>query len=163
MKDFAIPLRVNFPEGQVLYWKYFAINDNEASDINNIVFDTGGAIKKRTGYLTVPNNPIEKVATGTSIAVTGLTYEQLAYKVLEMTPDNERIEYWTVDPSIQGDKQHHKEEKDGEARGESGYDILCSIAGKHFPVMLADNRRNVGWVRVREYLKPHENQWKQCL
>lgn len=47
------------------------IADNEASDIQNIIFDLGGAIKKRYGSLTIPNNPVTAVATG---AVTGLSF-----------------------------------------------------------------------------------------
>lgn len=50
------------------------IKDNEASDLQNVVFDTPGAIKKRYGYTTIPNNPVAKVATGTTTAITGLTF-----------------------------------------------------------------------------------------
>lgn len=53
------------------------IEDNEATDLQNVVFDTGGAIKKRFGYLTWPNNPLSKVfGSGTDITVTGLGYYQ---------------------------------------------------------------------------------------
>ena len=52
------------------------IQDNEASDIQNVIFDTGGAIKKRFGFLTIPNNPVEKVSTGSVVALTGLGFYQ---------------------------------------------------------------------------------------
>lgn len=49
------------------------IQDNEASDIQNIIFDNGGALKKRYGFEIVPNTPIYQCATG---AITGLTFYQ---------------------------------------------------------------------------------------
>ncbi len=52
------------------------IKDNEASDLQNVVFDTGGAIKKRFGYTAIPNNPVTKVATGAVVSITGLGYYQ---------------------------------------------------------------------------------------
>lgn len=52
------------------------IADNEASDLQNIVFDTGGALKKRYGYDSIPSDIVGKVATGTTIAVTGLSFYQ---------------------------------------------------------------------------------------
>lgn len=53
------------------------IQDNEATDIQNVIFDTGGAIKKRFGYLTLPNNPAlstNKVTTGAVVSINGLAY-----------------------------------------------------------------------------------------
>ncbi len=52
------------------------IQDNEATDIQNVVFDTGGALKKRYGYLTIPNNPVQTVSTGSVVAITGLAFYQ---------------------------------------------------------------------------------------
>ncbi len=52
------------------------INDNESSDLQNVVFDTGGAVKKRFGYTTIPNAPIEKVSTGSIVCITGLAHYQ---------------------------------------------------------------------------------------
>ena len=49
------------------------IADNEASDIQNVIFDTGGALKKRYGFLTIPPNPL-KVSTGTTVCVNGLYF-----------------------------------------------------------------------------------------
>lgn len=45
------------------------IKDEESSDLQNVVFDTGGAIKKRFGYRTIPNNPTLQVSSN----VTGIT------------------------------------------------------------------------------------------
>lgn len=49
------------------------IDDNEATDIQNIVFDTGGALKKRFGYRTIPSSPAQQVATGAT-GITGLAF-----------------------------------------------------------------------------------------
>ena len=49
------------------------IEDNEATDIQNIVFDTSGAIKKRYGYRTLPiaTGAVYQAVTG---PITGLIY-----------------------------------------------------------------------------------------
>ncbi len=54
------------------------IADNEATDIQNIIFDTGGALKKREGYLTLPYESPRKVATGTAVCVNGLSFYEKA-------------------------------------------------------------------------------------
>ncbi len=54
------------------------IADNEATDIQNIVFDTGGALKKREGYQTLPYESPRKVATGTTVCVNGLWFYEKA-------------------------------------------------------------------------------------
>lgn len=50
------------------------IKDNEASNLQNIIFDTGAAIKKRLGFLTVPNNPVEKASTGSVVCINGIAF-----------------------------------------------------------------------------------------
>ena len=50
------------------------IKDNESSDLQNVVFDTGGAIRKRYGYLTIPRDPLEKASTGSVVCITGLAF-----------------------------------------------------------------------------------------
>ena len=50
------------------------IADNEATSIQNIVFDVGGALKKRFGYLTLSYKNPYKVSSGSSIAVTGTKF-----------------------------------------------------------------------------------------
>jgi hypothetical protein len=50
------------------------IADNEATDIQNIIFDTGGALKKRYGYTTLPSESPRIVATGAVVVPTGLAF-----------------------------------------------------------------------------------------
>ncbi len=87
----------------------------------------------------------------------GLTYQSLANEILRLSGD-ETIDYLVVDPAIQGDKSHHVEPKDGTVKGKSGYDTLNEIVNGRFSILLADNRRVVGWNRVRDLFKPYLNQ-----
>ena len=52
------------------------IKNNEATDIQNIIFDTGGALKKRFGYTTVGDTASQATAVGTGadISITGLKF-----------------------------------------------------------------------------------------
>jgi hypothetical protein len=50
------------------------IQDNEATDIQNIIFDTGGALVKRYGFDPVPSDTVQKAATGSVVAITGLSF-----------------------------------------------------------------------------------------
>ena len=78
----------------------------------------------------------------------GLHYDTLAQMLLDMS-EGEDIRYAVFDPSIFGDKQHHKEAKEGK----SGAEIMQEIIGDKFPIMRGDNRRLEGWANVRQYLK----------
>lgn len=49
------------------------IADGEATDIQNVVFDTGGAIKKRFGYTSIPSPAVQKVVSNAT-GVTGLSF-----------------------------------------------------------------------------------------
>lgn len=49
------------------------IADNESTDLQNIIFDTGGVIRKRFGYLNVPRNPISKLDTNVT-GIVGLNF-----------------------------------------------------------------------------------------
>jgi hypothetical protein len=93
------------------------------------------------------------------------TYENLIIKVLAMsiTPEGqpEKIDYLVADPAIWGDKKHHDEPKDGFTRGESGYDVMQRVVGERFPILRGDNRRVVGWGRMREYIQLYSNQFNQ--
>jgi len=86
----------------------------------------------------------------------GRDYPTLAKEVLKMS-QGEKIAYLVADPAIQGDKSHHSEVKDGDAKGKSGFDIMRELCGEQFPVLMGDNRRIVGWNRMHEYLKPYIN------
>jgi hypothetical protein len=48
------------------------IADNEATDLQNVVFDTGGAISKRYGYGIVPSDAAYTISGGTNCVVTGV-------------------------------------------------------------------------------------------
>lgn len=48
------------------------IKDSEATDLQNVTFDVGGAIKKRNGYSTIPSGTLYTISGGTSCVVTGL-------------------------------------------------------------------------------------------
>ena len=52
------------------------IDDKEATDIQNVIFDTGGAIRKRYGYTSLPIGV--KVATGATVCVNGITFYEKA-------------------------------------------------------------------------------------
>ena len=83
----------------------------------------------------------------------GLTYTQLAEKIKEMTPEDEKIDYAVADPAIWGDKSHHG--KDG-IKGESGGETM-QIEWKNFTALIkADNSRIIGWGRMRELLEPRQ-------
>lgn len=107
-----------------------------------------------------PNNLI---VTYRELYEEGLDYEQLALRILKMTQAGEEIEYGVVDPAIQGDKSHHAQPKDGDAKGESGFDVIRRIIGSRWPMLLADNKRVVGWTRMHEYLRPFEDQHGQTI
>jgi len=48
------------------------IQDSEATDLQNITFDTGGAIKKRYGYVTIPSGTSYTITGGTGCTITGV-------------------------------------------------------------------------------------------
>ena len=90
----------------------------------------------------------------------GYTYEDLAYKVLELNGKDE-VEYLVADPAIFGDKSHHttQQNNDGkEFKGESGAETMQKVFGSHIHIMRGDNTRIIGWGRFREYLAPYRNQ-----
>jgi hypothetical protein len=43
LKDFALPLQINAPEGELLYWKYYLVSDNEAEQL---IKEELGLVKK---------------------------------------------------------------------------------------------------------------------
>ena len=81
----------------------------------------------------------------------GYTYTQLAEKIMEMTPEDEKIEYVVADPAIWGDRSHHG--KDG-IKGESGGETMQVIWKSFTALIKADNSRVIGWGRMRELLEP---------
>ena len=90
----------------------------------------------------------------------GLTYTELAHKVLELTPSTEKIEYCVADPAIWGDKSHHGK---SDIKGESGAETMQAIWEGFTSLVKADNSRLTGWGRVREYLEPFEGSEGQII
>lgn len=83
-----------------------------------------------------------------------LTYTELGNLIIEMTPSKENIAYAVADPSMWGDKAHHKDS----IKGESGGEILGAILSKrNITLMKGDNDRLIGWGRCREFLKPYKS------
>lgn len=82
----------------------------------------------------------------------GLTYEALAHAVMERTPSDEKIDYCVADPSIWGDRTHHKDS----IQGESGAETIGLIWKNFTGLVKADNNRIVGWGRMRILMTPYE-------
>ncbi len=102
------------------------------------------------------------------IYITGATYLDLGLLILAKN-GNDKINYAVADPAIWGDRPHY-----GVIKGESGGEMLEKIFNNNatystarkdknipntlkFPLRRADNSREVGWVRMREYLKPFQD------
>jgi len=95
----------------------------------------------------------------------GYTYEDLAYKFLELN-DGEKLDYLVADPAIWGDRSHHvsaKKKYGEEIKGESGAETMQKILGGEIPLIRADNSRIIGWNRMREYLKPYKDQHDEIM
>ncbi len=133
----------------ISYARYKAMC-NELPVFRFISGDYGFVKQSAIGWFAV--FPDEQIIQYRELYKGGYTYPDLQKKIMEMTPLDEKIDYQTMDPAIQGDKQHHKEEKEGEAKGESGLDEMQKVSTR-WPILLADNRRIVGWTQMQEYLK----------
>lgn len=81
--------------------------------------------------------------------IEGLTYEKLARRIMELTASGESIDYCVADPSIWGDRGHHKEE----IQGESGAETLRRVWGNYTALVRGDNNRITGWNRLRTWLE----------
>ena len=105
--------------------------------------------------------PEGKLRTYKEIYAAGMDYVTVAERFKQALEPGEKIDYLVCDPAIQGDKSHHKKElmKDGDMKGESGYNVLQRELQDVCPVMLGDNRRVIGWTRMHEWLKPFVNQF----
>lgn len=75
----------------------------------------------------------------------GFTYEALAKKIRELTPDKERIAYCVADPAIWGDRTHHKDA----VNGESGAETMGNVWRGFTALVKGDNDRIIGWGRMR--------------
>lgn len=81
--------------------------------------------------------------------ITSHTYEQLAEKIVSMTPHNEQIDYWVFDPAIWAKKG--ETEMSGAELMQNKYQELM---GRGIHLIKGNNDRINGWNLVREYLKP---------
>lgn len=100
-----------------------------------------------------------------------MTYSELAYEILRRN-GNDVLEYGVADPSIWGDKAHHK----GDVAGESGAETMGNIFSANSKEIVerrrqlgipdeikiylqrGDNSRITGWGRMREFLKSFTDQ-----
>lgn len=139
-------------------------------------------IDSMTAYLGQPNNrfialdygyskpasvgwyacfPHGRIVRYKELYIEGQTYEDLAYKILEINGKDE-IAYLVADPAIWGDVRHHLQNEfkwaPGEVKGESGASTMQKIFGDKFMIIRADHSRVIGWGRVRECLKPFLDQ-----
>lgn len=79
---------------------------------------------------------------------TGLTYKDLTKEIIAMTPLEEKISYWTADPSIWA-------KKDSPLSGaEEMQQTYKDQTGKTLVLLQGNNDRIQGWNRIRELLKP---------
>lgn len=91
-----------------------------------------------------------------------LVYSELAELILSTLDRNELIAYCVADPSIWDDRSHHF----GQLHGESGAETMQKIFGQRIRLIKGDNRRIIGWNRMRERLKPYQGpngQWTANL
>ncbi len=88
----------------------------------------------------------------------GLHYDTLAQEICDLSRD-EIIDYAVFDPAIFGDKQHHKEAREGKSGAEimqEGINAWFEERKKGndaFAVVRGDNRRIEGWRNVKQQLK----------
>ena len=96
------------------------------------------------------------------IYVTGETYDGISDLIREKVLRwNLRFEHIIADPAIFGDKQHHRFSIAGETGGEYLQSRLM------IPVIAGDNRRVIGWNRMRVFLESETIAWhprcKNCI
>ena len=104
----------------------------------------------------------------------GLHYDKLAEMICESSQD-EDIEYAVFDPAIFGDKQHHKEAREGLSGAEIMQESINEWFEKNgdennaFGIIRADNRRIEGWrnlkqqIRIDEYGQTNFESFSNCV
>lgn len=115
-----------------------------------LAMDYGFAAPASVGWYAA--FPCGRLVRYKELYVSKQTYETLGQSILDLCDRGDQYDFATCDPAIAGDKSHHHEPKDGEARGESGLDVMRKTIGGRMSVLTADNRRIVGWTRFHEYL-----------
>lgn len=152
------------PNVHVIPYSEYLYRINQGQPVTKfLAMDYGFKAPSSVGWYAV--FPEDKIIRYRELYIEGRTYPSLAQDILDLSIDTkgapEKIDYMTADPAIWGDKEHHAEPKDGKAKGESGYDKMAQVIGERFPILMADNRRIVGWTRMREYLTTYLNQHNQ--
>lgn len=144
----------------VIPWEIYHAKQMEQPVTRFIAMDYGFKAPSSVGWYAV--FPDDQVIRYRELYVEGRTYEALAQDIVDLSHDKrgspEKIDYMVADPAIWGDHEHHREPKDGKAQGENGYDKMAGIVGDRFPIVMADNRRVVGWTRCRETLATYKDQ-----
>lgn len=115
-----------------------------------IAMDYGFATPSSVGWFAVTEGGMTYLYR--ELYMEKLNYPGLAKMILDMTPKNEQIFYCVADPSIWGDKAHHKDAMVGESGGET----MANIFDQRITLIKGDNNRITGWGRCREYLKPYK-------
>lgn len=87
--------------------------------------------------------------------ITGLTYSDLARRIIAMTPESEDIKYWVADPAIWA-----KKGDDILSGAEKMESVHREVRKKGLLLLQGNNNRIVGWGVVREHLKPYEVEGK---
>jgi hypothetical protein len=86
----------------------------------------------------------------------GLHYDVLGKLLCELS-EGETIDYAVFDPAVFGDKQHHKEAREGKSGAEIMQDEINTWFKEHnrddkFGIVRGDNRRIEGWRAVKQML-----------
>ena len=121
------------------YWKRFIAGDY--------------GFKKPSSVGWYAKSPEGEVVRYKEIYREGLHYDSLASLICDYSKD-EDIEYAVFDPAIFGDRQHHKEAREGRSGAEIMQEIVREKRGERsFTIMRADNRRIEGWRNLKQRLK----------
>jgi len=111
-----------------------------------IALDYGYSAQSSVGFYAVL--PSGKVHRYDGIYVTGQTYESLGELIKEKVSFyGHRYSFIASDPAIHGDREHHRHS----LVGETGADTIRRVTG--ITVIRADNRRVIGWGRVRIFMQ----------
>lgn len=121
-----------------------------------ISLDYGSKKPASVGWWAIP--PEGGMIRYKEIYQEGSHYDSLARQICDMCGEDD-IEYLVSDPAIFGDRQHHKEAKEGLSGAEiMQEEIDAWYKARHeedkaFSVLRGDNRRIEGWRNVRQQLK----------
>lgn len=143
-KEWRTNIHVIEPYYLPIFWKRF------------IAIDYGEKKPASVGWYAI--KPEGGLVRYREIYKEGYHYDTLAKDICKLS-ENEDIEYAVSDPSIFGDRQHHKEAREAD----SGADVMQKVISetrkeKEFPIMRGDNRRIEGWRTVKRFLKVNDDE-----